>query len=59
MEELETIGLPAIAVRGLIPIPNNEFRIEDGREISLKALDASEKSIVNKIISKLDSFLDM
>ena len=50
MEELETIGLPAIAVRGLIPIPNNEFRIEVGREISLKALDASEKKYNNEII---------
>lgn len=50
MEELETIGLPAIAVRGIIPIPNNEFRIEIGREISLKALEACEKKFNNEVI---------
>lgn len=50
MEELETIGLPAIAVRGIIPIPNNEFRIEIGREISLKALEACEKKYANEVI---------
>ncbi|MGM9970836.1 MAG: endopeptidase La [Anaeroplasmataceae bacterium] len=50
MEELENIGLPAIAVRGLIPIPNNEFRIEVGREISLKALEACERKYNNEII---------
>lgn len=33
MEELETLGLPAIAVRGIVPLPNNEFRIEIGRDI--------------------------
>ena len=50
MEELQTIGLPAIAVRGIIPIPNNEFRIEIGREISLKALEACEKKYNNEVI---------
>ncbi len=50
MEELETLGLPAIAVRGIIPIPNNEFRIEIGREISLKALEACEKKFNNQVI---------
>ena len=50
MEELETLGLPAIAVRGIIPIPNNEFRIEIGRDISLKALEACEKKFNNEVI---------
>lgn len=50
MEELETLGLPAIAVRGIIPIPNNEFRIEIGREISLKALEVCEKKFNNEVI---------
>ncbi len=50
MEELETLGLPAIAVRGVTPIPNNEFRIEIGREISLKALDACEKKFNNEVV---------
>jgi len=50
MEELETLGLPAIAVRGIIPVPNNEFRIEIGRDISLKALEACEKKFNNEVI---------
>lgn len=50
MEELETFGLPAIPVRGVFPIPNNEFRIEIGREYSLKALDACEKKFNNEVI---------
>ena len=50
MEELETLGLPAIAVRGVIPIPNNEFRIEIGREMSLKALEACERKYNNDIV---------
>lgn len=35
-------SLPAIAVRGVVPIPNNDFRIEVGREASLKAIEDSE-----------------
>jgi ATP-dependent Lon protease len=31
-------SLPAIVVRGTIPIPNNDFRIEVGRKVSLKQL---------------------
>lgn len=50
MEELETLGLPAIAVRGIVPLPNNEFRIEIGREISLKALEVCEKKFNNQVI---------
>ncbi len=42
MEENKLV-LPAIAVRGLIPLPNNEFRIEVGRANSVMALDAAEK----------------
>lgn len=41
MESIKS--LPAIAVRGTIPIPNNDFRIEVGRKKSLKAIQMSEK----------------
>lgn len=34
--------LPAIAVRGVVPIPNNDFRIEVGRKNSLSAITSSE-----------------
>lgn len=41
---MQTIkSLPAIAVRGVIPIPNNDFRIEVGRKKSLDAIEVSEK----------------
>ena len=39
---------PAIPLRGLIPIPNNEQRIEIGREMSLKALDALDYNTLNE-----------
>ena len=50
MAELYMDGIPAIAVRGVVPIPSNEFRIEVGRELSLKALDESEKNFNNQIV---------
>lgn len=37
-------SLPAIVVRGTMPIPNNDFRIEVGRKISLKAVEEAEKN---------------
>ncbi|MFI3252235.1 MAG: endopeptidase La [bacterium] len=37
------LSLPAIAVRGLVPIPNNDLRIDVGRALSLNALKVSEK----------------
>jgi ATP-dependent Lon protease len=37
-------SLPAIIVRGTIPIPNNDFRIEVGRKISLRAVEEAEKN---------------
>lgn len=41
---MQTIkSLPAIAVRGIVPIPNNDFRIEVGRKKSLDAVEVSEK----------------
>jgi len=39
---------PAIPLRGLIPIPNNEQRIEIGRLISLNALDALNYNTTNE-----------
>lgn len=50
MADLNIDSIPAIAVRGVVPLPNNEFRIEVGREISLKALDESEKNFNNNIL---------
>ena len=42
--------LPAIAVRREVPIPNNDLRIEVGREISLHALNLSETKYDSNII---------
>ncbi len=50
MEENTKIVLPAIAVRGVVPLPNNEFRIEVGRANSVQALDAAEKMYGGNII---------
>ncbi len=43
-------NLPAIAMRGIVPIPNNDFRSDIGRPISLKALEEAEKTFDNQII---------
>ena len=32
--ELQT-SLPALVVRGIVPFPNNDFRIDVGREMSI------------------------
>lgn len=50
MEENNKIVLPAIAIRGLVPFPGNEFKIEVGRSNSVEALDASEKMYGGNII---------
>lgn len=42
--------LPVIAVRGDIPLPNNQFRIEVGREQSVNALLEAEKNFDDNII---------
>ena len=42
--------LPAVAVRAVVPIPHNEFRIEVGRENSLKALEVSQKEFNDTIV---------
>ena len=39
---------PAIPLRGLIPIPNNEQRIEIGRLVSVKALEALDYNVTNE-----------
>lgn len=43
-------SLPAIIVRGTVPIPNNDFRIEVGRKISLKAVEEAEKNFGSYVI---------
>lgn len=50
MEEILETVLPAIAVRGIVPLPSNEFRIEVGRDISLRALEAAEKKFNNEVL---------
>ncbi len=41
--EVQELSLPAIAIRGLVILPNNEIRLEVGRESSIKALMDSER----------------
>ncbi|BCR36063.1 endopeptidase La [Mariniplasma anaerobium] len=43
-------SLPAIIVRGTVPVPNNDFRIEVGRKISLKAVEEAEKNFGSYVI---------
>lgn len=43
-------NLPALVVRGTMPIPNNDFRIEVGRKMSLKAIEESEKNFGSYIV---------
>ena len=50
MEENTKIVLPAIAVRGVVPIPGNEFKIEVGRANSVQALESAEKMYGGNII---------
>ncbi len=50
MEDNTKIVLPAIAVRGLVPLPNNEFRIEVGRSNSVLALESAEKMYGGNIL---------
>lgn len=50
MEENTKIMLPAIAVRGIVPLPGNEFKLEVGRDNSVQALEASEKMYGGNII---------
>ena len=38
----ERTTLPALVTRGVVPLPNNDFRLEVGRPFSVKALDESE-----------------
>ncbi|MBE0700159.1 MAG: endopeptidase La [Acholeplasmataceae bacterium] len=43
-------SLPAVVVRGTMPLPGNDFRIEVGRKISLKAIEESEKGFGQYVI---------
>ena len=43
-------SLPAVVVRGTMPIPNNDFRIEVGRKMSLKAIEESEKGFGQYVV---------
>ena len=50
LDEEQKIYLPAIAIRGTVPLPGNEFKIEVGRESSVLALEASEKMYDGNVI---------
>ena len=50
MEDNTKIMLPAIAIRGIVPLPSNEFKIEVGRANSVMALDAAEKMYDGNIV---------
>jgi len=43
-------SLPAVVVRGTMPLPSTDFRIEVGRKISLKAIEESEKGFGQYVI---------
>jgi len=43
-------SLPAVIVRGTIPMPQHDFRIEVGRKISLKAVEQSEQAFDQHVI---------
>src|SRR5690554_208976 len=43
-------ALPVVVVRGIVPIPHNEFRIDVGRKISLKAIEEAEKNFDSHIL---------
>ena len=43
-------SLPAVIVRGTVPMPHNDLRIEVGRKISLKAVEQSEKPFNRKTL---------
>ena len=47
---MEQRNLPAFAVRGIVPIPNTDFRSDIGRDMSLKAIEEAEKVFDNHII---------
>jgi ATP-dependent Lon protease len=45
MADLESKkAYPALALRGLVPLPHNELRTEVGRKNSVKALEESEQN---------------
>ena len=49
-----TVTLPAIAVRGLIPLPNNEMKLDVGRnesKLAIKEALGQDKLIVLLILS--------
>jgi len=43
-------SLPAVVVRGQVPIPNNDYRIEVGRKLSLKAIEEAEKGFGSFVV---------
>lgn len=51
MEQLENKkSYPAIALRGLVPLPSNELRTEVGRKSSIKALEEAEANYNGDIV---------
>lgn len=57
--EVQELTLPALAIRGIVVLPNNEMRIEVGREQSVRALEDAERfdnHIV--LINQVDPLID-
>lgn len=44
LSELIEKALPAVAIRGIVPIPDNDIRLEVGRQFSVNALLEAEKN---------------
>ncbi len=43
-------SLPAVIVRGVVPMPHNDFRIEVGRKLSLKAVETAEQAFGSHVL---------
>lgn len=50
MAEIIENSYPAIALRGIVPLPHNDFRTEVGRKSSIEALELADKNFDNNII---------
>ncbi len=43
LNEVQELSLPALAIRGVVVLPNNEMRLDVGRDSSIRALIDSER----------------
>ena len=45
-----TLSAPAIPLRGLVPIPGNDQKIEIGRKVSLNALEIIDSTTSDELV---------